>query len=174
MFMFLWAVVATLVALLLFLRGKFADKGSAIFVCPSRQVLLAMVALCDRCGIKPRFRIDSPGKIERAMMSNGWIFNNVIDPAIQQRMGNPMAAFAVATWSGDPEDMAYKAADFLEGCGLQGVRILRDVDPGVPRGKMCAVLFSEGHERFCVIFRKHFLKMGPQFGQKPPAWTWDK
>jgi len=159
----LWAVAATA----LFVREKFfVDRGSAIFVCTSRVMQLAMVRLCEHFGIKPMFKLDTPGIIQRAFLSNGWIFNHVLDPGLLARMGNPRAAFALVV--DDPGISAGSAMALLRAQGMHDVTLMDNIDPGVPSGSLYGVKFGEGEDRFCIIFRRHFMKMGG----KPPVWNW--
>lgn len=164
-----WAVLMT--ARVIYLQ-VFADPGSAIFVCQSRNLQLAMVRLAESNGIKAKFRIDTPGAIQRALMSNGWIFNHVIDPTLLERMGNPKAAFAFVV--SDVRLSAIHCIELLRKNGMSDVILLTNIDPGVPEGKLLGVRFREGQDRFCIIFRRHFLRMGEKFGQKPPAWDWQE
>jgi len=165
-FLLIWALVATG----LFIREKvFVDRGSAIFVCPSVKFLNIMVRLLERNGIMPKFRIDIPGKITRAFMSNGWIFNCPHDKEILERMGNPKAAFAIMVK--DPFARAKRDRDWLSACGMKDVEILFDIDPGVDRDKLIAVRFNEGLGRFCIVYRMHFMDMSEQ---KPPDWHYDE
>jgi hypothetical protein len=167
-----WAILATLGVIGLVWKILFSDGGSAIFVCASKKMQHAMVRLCSRNGVHPKFRIDSEGQILRAFMSNGWIFNHVLNPMLLERMGNPKAAFALVV--NDPVREAKCDAKNLAEEGFHDVKILMDIDPGVPFGKLVGLRFSEGTDRFCIIYRRHFLFMGEEFGKNPPAWKWEE
>jgi len=162
-----WAIV---VSAALAYQLKFKDRGSAIFVCPSRSMQLAMVRLCEDNGVKPLFPLDARGVIQRAFMANGWIFNHVLDARLLERMGNPRAAFALVVKS--PLTSAGQAMALLRQQGLHDIELLTDIDPGIPSHKLVGVKFREGEARFCIIFRLHFMKMGD--GGMPPAWDWAK
>jgi hypothetical protein len=141
----------------------FIDRGSRIFTVPNEEDLNSVVQVLAKLGLKPRFRIFSKS-IKRAVMAdNTTIINCTTDLSLWEKMGKPAAGLALKVRN--PQKSANEAASLLRRQGFEAEN-LGQLDPDVPRGAMFFVR-TDAFNGTILVFRKHFLKMGP----KPPHWT---
>lgn len=136
----------------------FPDRDYHVFSASSPQALVALEALMQKHGHRPRFRIDSE-EVDRTVFSNGTIINYP-RPQMFSALGQPGGALGFVV--DDPDASARETASMLKAAGLQAEVVL-NAEPGLP----IAFVKTDALVSGAIVFRKHVLKMG----QKPPAWT---
>ena len=159
----------------------FPDWGNAIFVCPDKTARYAVMYALRKLGIRPDLRIDSRLASRAFYMRRFRFIINVPENDFDKSFETQ----ADQSWARDWQEMLNKFVDIkaalaivvpnphlaagathcrLNECGYEG-NVILDPDPDLERGAM-AILTSEAMPRWGIVFRKHFIKMGP----KPPKW----
>lgn len=136
----------------------YPDRDYAVFSASSERGLVAMEAVMQGLGQRPRFRIDSDN-VQRTVFWSGVIVNHP-DPALLARLGDPKAAMGFVV--DDPEASATEVAALLRERGFQAETVF-DAEPGLP----IAFVVTDALSGSALVFRKHVLEMG----QVPPRWT---
>jgi hypothetical protein len=136
----------------------FPDRDYQVFSAASTTGLIALEALMQHFGHRPRFRIDSE-QVDRTVFSNGTIIN-APQPHMLAQLGDPAAALGFVVR--DPELAAGEAAELLRQGGFNAEVVL-GAEPGLP----ITFVRTDALKNAALVFRKHVLKMG----ERPPAWT---
>lgn len=140
----------------------FPDWGNAIFVCPTKTSRKALFLVLKKHGITPDKRVASEF-VDRAIFFRRLRFIvNVTEPLAWDQLGNPVAGIAIVVKN--PFRAAEEAAHILRQAGYRS-QVFENPDPDVLPGAL-AIVKSDALPRLVLVFRQHFIKMGPP----PRAW----